>query len=65
MFPAGVCKVAEPFAGVAIFYECINDRVHDELLVVEFGPGNISGIGRGSGWILGWLCGFQVGEVRR
>ena len=32
-------------------------------MVCEYGPVNYSGIGRGDGWVMGWLCGFQFGSL--
>ena len=56
--------MAGPFAGAIIFScEDSNGGVHGELLVVKCGAGNQSGIVRGSGCVLGWLCGYKVREV--
>ena len=64
-FPEGFFKVYGLFAGIATFScEVSNVGVRDQLLVGKFGPVNFIGIGRGSGCVLGWLCGCQGGEVR-
>ena len=62
-FPEGFFKVDGLFAGIATFScEVSNVGVRDQLLVGKFGPVNFIGIGRGSGCVLGWLCGCQGGE---
>ena len=63
-FTEELCKVGGPFEGIVIFYYGVrNDGDHSELMVGKCGLCICRGIGRVSGWVLGWLCGCQVGEV--